>query len=279
MSGNFVTAAGRPAHLLAALILTAGCAARDAPTADEGWLDYFEVVDTVTMADGVIRQLLVDRATFPEQPWRLRGVGSEPWLLTPEDGARVASALMGYPPDHDVPYWPSWARTYGARTDRTVFAAATFTYVVRMYGPDGASGDSISTPPPSWMQGERPGPGQFAAESEEDVATYLSGLTVITGLAAVSESVLIVAHGRYRRGRSGQSANDIDQLLMGRTPSSHRYVQTSVYVNVFVNGARVVTDEPAPGEILGYAPGRVVFGRRLPGEGATRLTEYAWKRR
>ncbi len=263
----------------ALLVLAAGCGDPAVSAADADWLDYFEVVDTVTMADSVLRPLLADRMTSTEQPWRVRGVGSEPWLLTPQNGTRVADAAMGYPPDHDVPYWPSWARTYGARTDRTVFAAATFTYVIRMYGADRTiHDDSISSPPPSWVQGARPRQGQFIDQREEDFEAYLGGLTVVTGLAAVSDSALIVAHGRHRHEPFGQPADDIDQLLVGYNPSSYPYVTVSDYVNLYLNGTRVVTDAPAPGEILGYARGRVVFGRRLPGGAGTRLTEFAWKR-
>ena len=263
--------------VLAALILAGACQRAPAPQGGE-WLDYFEVVDSVTMTDSVVRPLLMNRFRFPEQPWRVPGIGSEPWLLTPADGEAAAREAMGYPPDHDVPYWPAWTRTFGARTGATVFAAGTFTYVVRIYGAGAAWGDSVSTPPPSWVQGERPLMEQFPVPQEEAVNAYLRGVTVITGLASVADSVLIVAHGRYRHMPFGRPAGEIDHLLVGYTTSSHPYVRVSDYLNVYVHGKRVVTDAPATGEILGYGQGRVLFGRRLPGGAGTRLTEYVWRR-
>ncbi len=271
------TSAARTLGVLAAVILAGACQRAPAPQ-DGDWLDYFEVVDSVTMTDSVIRPLLMNRFRFPEQPWRVQGVGSESWLLTPADGEGAAREAMGSPPDHDVPYWPSWTRTYGARTGATVFAAGTFTYVVRIYGAGAASGDSISAPPPSWVQGERPSMGQFPGPQEETANAYLRGLTVVTGLASVADSVLIVAHGRYRRMPFGRPADEIDHLLVGDAPSSNPHVRVSDHLNLYVNGERVVTDAPATGEILGYGEGRVVFGRRLPEGAGTRVTEYVWRR-
>ena len=73
-----------------------------------------------------------------------------------------------------------------------------------------------------------------------------------------------------RPGRLDQIVGGYPARLLGLTAMSE-------YVNVYVDGRRLVTDAPAPGEILGYGPGRVVFARRMPGQAGYRLTEYAWK--
>ena len=52
----------------------------------------------------------------------------------------------------------------------------------------------------------------------------------------------------------------------------------SDYVNVYVAGKRVVTDASTPGEILGYGPGRVVFGKRMASQSGYILSEFALRR-
>ena len=124
---------------------------------DAGWLDYFEPVDTLQVADSVLVRLLLARDSAQDGLWRVPGLGSQAWLHSPADGMRAAEALMGFPPDiGQVPYWPSWVSFLGARAAGTVFGAADLVYVVRAYGTDGSWGDSIFTAPPSWRQARRP---------------------------------------------------------------------------------------------------------------------------
>ena len=184
---------------------------------------------------------------------------------------------MGIPRDvGEVPYWPSWMRIYGATTGSTVFAATNFTYAIRVYGGDGV--DSISVAPPSWRQARRPERGEFAYSTAAEDRAYFRSFTFLTGLAAVSDGVLIVTHGRYVDVPDGP-AGRLDQIVGGYPARLLGLTAMSEYVNVYVDGRRLVTDAPAPGEILGYGPGRVVFARRMPGQAGYRLTEYAWKPR
>ena len=244
--------------------LAAGC---DEPGYHANWLDYFEPVDTLHIADSVLVRLLVQRDSARYGVWRVTDLGSQAWLRSPSHGERVADAMMGLPPDVSyVPYWPSWASILGAQAGLTVFAATNLTYVVRVYGADGSRGDSIVAHPPSWKQARRPARGEFAYATDGELRAYFSSFNVITGLAAVSEDVLVVTHGR-RVDVSDDPA--LDQIVGGRAVSE--------YVNVYARGLRLVTDAPAPGEILGYGTGRLVFGKRVAGRTGYILTEYVWQ--
>ena len=175
----------------------------------------------------------------------------------------------------EVPYWLSWRKVYGARMGSTVFAAANLAYVVRVYGADGSWADSIFTPPPSWKQARRPERGEFAGATTGEIRAYFSTFNVITGLAAVSEGVLIVTHG-HLVDVSDDLAGRLEQVLGGRH-ARPKLKFASERVNVYADGRRLVTDAPTPGEILGYGPGRVVFGQRIAGRTGYILTEYAWR--
>lgn len=99
---------------------------------------------------------------------------------------------------------------------------------------------------------------------------------MITGLAAVSEGVLIVTHGR-RIDVADDPDGSLKRLVGGR-PTYRGMSAISDYVNVYVAGKRVVTDASTPGEILGYGPGRVVFGKRMASQSGYILSEFALRR-
>ncbi len=261
----------------------AGCADDAADRAD--WLDFFFVVDTLTVADSSLSEMLSERDSTPERPWRVLGLGSRTLLWSPSHGSRAAYALAGLPRDvMEVPYWPGWSRTCGAAGGSTVFAAVNFVYRVRVYRTGGTPLDSIVEAPEAWRQAPRLKRGAFSgqlgddethAQTREEMRTYLRSASFITGLAAVSDSVLVVAHGRHVESPPGP-AGDLGHAV---APGCCRLLGLGVrsdYVNVYVNGRRVVADAPAPGEILGYWSGRVVFGRRAPGHAGYTLTEYVW---
>lgn len=233
----------------------AWCGAPD----DRGSLsDFFVVSGSLVVADTTFRKLLSERDSV--RPWRVMGLGSQAWLWSPSHGKRAAQAATALPRSiGETPYWTSWHKVYGAVAGSTVFHAVNFEYLIRVYGPGGVLVDSIDVAPESWRQAPRPRASEFVVaggqglgQDREAMCAYLEDATFITGMAAVSDSVLAVVHGRY-------SAPDIaDPGCVGGPWSMET---TSEYVNVFINGVNVVRDAPVPGEILGYGSGRIVFVR------------------
>lgn len=283
---RFWTARRGTAICLTAGTLVAGCADDAADRAE--WLDYFNVVDTLAVADSSLLEMISERDAAPERPWRVTGLGPETLLWSPSHGSSAADALMGLPRDvGNTPYWGSWSHIHGAQGGSTVFAAVNFVYLVRVYR-DGGLIDSIGTAPESWRQAPRLKQGAFSGQSAfsgqireetgEEMRAYLRDATFITGLAAISDSVLVVAHGRYTEGLAGP-AGDVDRAVSPGRASNGLPVTRSDYVNIYVNGRRVVADAPAPGEILGYWSGRIVFGKRASGHAGYTLTEYVWSGR
>ena len=241
-----------------------------------GWHDHFDTAGTLHVTDSALVRLLEQWDSPKADLWRVPDLGSGAWLSSPTAGARAADAMMGLPPDiGNVPYWPSWVSILGAKAGLTVYAATDFAYVVRAYGDDGSWGDSIITAPPSWRQARRPERGEFEGTGVPELRAYLGSFNVITSLAAVSEEVLIVSHGRLVD-VSDDLAGRLDQIV-GRRRASPGMSAASEKVNVYVNGRRLITDAPSPGELLGYGPGRVVFGRRIAGRTGYTLTEYTWQ--
>lgn len=97
------------------------------------------------------------------------------------------------------------------------------------------------------------------------MCAYLRDATFITGLAA--DSVLVVTHGRYLGAGTGTLNGPCDEPW-----SLAKLTDRSEYANVFVHGVNVVRDARAPGEILGYASGRVVVVRPSGGGGDSSYT-------
>ena len=155
-----------------------------------------------------------------------------------------------------------------------MFYAVNLVYLIRVYGPGGVLVDSIDVAPDSWRQLPRPKPGEFIVGDErgdtqdrEKMCAYLRDATFITGLAAVSDSVLVVTHGRYLGAGTDTLNGPCDEPW-----SLAKLTDRSEYANVFVHGVNVVRDARAPGEILGYASGRVVVVRPGGGGGDSSYT-------
>ena len=98
-------------------------------------------------------------------------------------------------------------------------------------------------------------------EEREEIREYRQSHTIITGLAAVSEHVFIVAHGRYELDPTDAGPDD----LVART----------LWIDVYRDGERLIADYPSPGEILAFGQNVVLFLERRAAEGQWRISEYS----
>ena len=96
-----------------------------------------------------------------------------------------------------MPYWPSWHRSVGAIGGATVFGASNFVYTIRQYTWEGTVLDSIAEAPSSWRPARLLQRGAFSDQNHDEMREYLKGATFVVGMAAVSDAVVVVAHGRY----------------------------------------------------------------------------------
>lgn len=185
------------------------------------WHDVFHVVDSVTLASDVLGQLLGERDAGADlgAGWRAPFPGSAKMLRGPRQGERAAQLLVGLPREvGDVPYWPSWHRSVGAIGGATVFGASNFVYTIRQYTWEGTVLDSIAEAPSSWRPARLLQRGAFSDQNHDQMREYLKGATFIVGMAAVSDAMVVVAHGRYVDSPTDAGGTDEPSLPFARAP-------------------------------------------------------------
>lgn len=79
-----------------------------------------------------------------------------------------------------------------------VLVNTSFSPRIRVYDRDGDSLRTFGDPPPSWVQPTPPSPGQMEGGStEEQLRRWLTSFTIVTGLATVEDSLVVVQYGRH----------------------------------------------------------------------------------
>lgn len=192
------------------------------------------------------------------------GASSSEMAVLASSGRALATAFPKPEIVDETPYWGKGIPFFRVAASNGIqtFVASNLFYPIEIYDASGRLSDSLTQPPPSWKQAHRPRMGQFANVGEgahERVLArerYLRDATMIIGLAVVSDSVLIVNHG--------SEAQEIDGELS----------ITPTVTDVYVNGRKVATDLPSPGEILAYSRNSVFFLVRDSGQ--REVTEYVW---
>lgn len=159
----------------------------------------------------------------------------------------------------DTPYWTSLFSAVSATGGGRVYESVNLSYPIRVYGCDAEQMLGAIGAPPHWRQAERPKLGEFAPENREKWYDYLRSFTIITGLAAVADTVLVVNHGVF-------------------TPSEEnpRHVQNT-HLDVYVNGRRVLTGLPSPGEIVAYSQQSIFFAQSSAKQVPFEIIEYTWR--
>lgn len=235
------------------------------------WDGLFQAVDSTELSDSALAEIHASMQQAGSRPWRVRDLHSSvEFLWTARQGADIAASVMAVPREvMDTPYWVSWARTVGAPSGDLIFAATSLLYPVRVYSADGTLLDSLGVPPASWRQARRPDLGEFPPERDSDAAAHLQTFTMITGMAALADSVLIVAHGEYRA-----DARSFPATAIGR---EYGLSLVTSMLDVYVMGTRVISDEPAPGAILGYSRDAVLFLKSNSPHLGWKVIEYRWR--
>lgn len=254
------------------------------------WTDFFEVRAPVALSADVLRTIQAD--TLRSRWGRI----ASRWRLAEHIGPRVSSAalragrldrpfepgvesatfgaisrytrelgasLLEKPGElAEVPYWVSLdyfqvAAVGGGRT----YVASNLFYPIRIHDGQGRLRDSLSVPPRSWRPVRRPRRGEFTNDRRGDSTflAFLQTFTMITDMAVVADSVLIVNHGAYRLER--------DDVL--RIQPTHS--------DIYVKGERVATDLASPGTLLAYSPSSLFFLASGAPDGGWAVIEYVWR--
>lgn len=184
---------------------------------------------------------------------------AEGFAHTVVSGERLAASVAPIPREVlETPYWPSIFRQVGAEADGRVYAATNLLYRIYTFVGEGGPVDSIVAPPPSWREPRRPGEGEFPPERTAEWSSYLDSLTVVDGLAAICDSVLVVSTGKFRAANASVPAE-----------ASH---QLQVYVNRQLRGV----DLPSPGDLAAYSNSSLFF-LETDSQSGGKLVEYVWR--
>jgi hypothetical protein len=276
----------RNVAFLLSLSVVGGASCRSAPSSD--WDDLFESRPPVHLSGDPLR--LVETVTdskasvgrtsrlVSERDYSISLSALRDGRFTTAAIAEQAAVLAAYGPDlggtfpqpqvvGDTPYWDKGIpfQQYAASGAGRTFVASNLFYPILVYDGSGVLIDSLNQRPRSWRDARRPSSGEFAnvgvgADHRRRARDeYLHSLTVITGLALIADSVLLVNHGTSAREVSGR---------LEALPTT---------VDVYVHGTRVASDLPSPGEILAYSRTSVFFLARQASESA--LREYVWRNR
>lgn len=272
---------------LALAALLVGCSQ---PAHEATWSDLFHIGQPIPLTESGVSALHEDTArtgTFHRiTTLRLaRALGptvsvsalrSGEFVTRPDPGAGVAqlgpmdqnnrdfaASLWAKPRIiEETPYWVSLPYVpMSASTGRRTFVATNLFYPIRIYDPALRLVDSLSVTPPSWREVRRPELGEFAPDDDVALLSWLQSFTMITGLATVADSVLVVTHGAYRL--------QPDRTLPIEPTTSA----------VYVNAQRIIEDAPSPGPIVAYSRTSVYFLTSRPPNGRWELTEYIWRER
>ena len=155
-------------------------------------------------------------------------------------------------------------RQVGAMGGQWIFVATNFVYPIFIYSSGGFLIDSIGEPPPSWRQGRRPLVGEFPPSRRTEWHDYLRGISVISALAVMSDSVLVVTHGRIEPER--------------RVSATYHGTRTT-HADIYLSGRLLAVDLPAPGELVAYSNTSLFFLERAEGSPGGQVSEYVWRPR
>ena len=264
-----------------ALVIVAPCLSSCEGPRSVSWSDLFDVRSAVSLTGAGVAALtgyinepegysppgalgLVSvsslRSGNPESV-RARRDGSSGFARTTVSGRNLARSVAPFPPHVlETPYWTSAMRQVGAMGGDWIFVATNLVYPIFIHGSDGLLVDSVGQPPPSWRQARRPVTGEFPPSRRAEWHDYLRGITVISALAVMSDSVLVVTHGRIE-------------------PEGYTHRTTTTHADIYLSGRLLAVDLPAPGELVAYSNTSLFFlqstGRSLGGQ----ISEYVWRPR
>ena len=273
----------RSVRFLAVVVVSACLSSCEGPR-PLSWQELFEVRSAVSLTEAGVATLigypndsdpppsalgLVSvsslRSGNPESV-RARRDGSSGFARTTVSGRNLARSVTFYP-SHilDTPYWTGRMRQIGAIGGDWIFVATNWVYPIFVYSSEGLLVDSVGQPPPSWQQARRPAVGEFPPSRRTEWRDYLRDITVISALAVMSDSVLVVTHGRI------EPDEETNRAALDR--------HTTTHADIYLSGRLLAVDLPAPGELVAYSNTSLFFLERAEGSLGGQISEYVWRPR
>jgi hypothetical protein len=97
----------------------------------------------------------------------------------------------------ETPFWIFFVQDRAAVAGDRIYVSSSFDPFIRVFSTSGDSLSVFGTAPPHWVAPSRPGVETLSAPGDQErIAEWVRGFTVVTGLAAVDD-VVIVQYGRH----------------------------------------------------------------------------------
>lgn len=156
------------------------------------------------------------------------------------DEAGEFTGLSRWDPEiAEVPYWSNVAVDHVAVGSRALAIANSLKYPIWYYTSPEGPGRAFGEPPASWSGASRLKGDEFAGgrAGTQKLGEWLNTFTVVAGLHMLSDSLILVSHGRYRT-EPGMPMPEMFRI--------HPYA-----VDVYdLAGRKLVEDVPLPGTII-----------------------------
>lgn len=128
------------------------------------------------------------------------GIGtlSERYAALTRTGETIATFGVRRPAPSRFPAGNFIVDDHQAVAGDRILVNTSFSPRIRVYDSEGDSVRAFGEPPPSWTGAAPPSPGEVEGGSdEEQMRRWLTSFTIVTGLATVGDSLVVVQHGRH----------------------------------------------------------------------------------
>jgi hypothetical protein len=124
--------------------------------------------------------------------------GQDRLMEVTSSGEVLRTFFRPEPDPADVPYWTALLTEVAAPTRDGTAVATNLKFPIYLLDATGAATDSITEPPTSWNPAPEPELGAFAGTRQSAFTTeYLPGITKISRLDLVLDSLLMVTYARF----------------------------------------------------------------------------------
>lgn len=190
----------------------------------------------------------------------LVGIGTrrERYAAVTRDGETVGTFGVRRPDPTRFPAGNFVFDDHAAVAVDRILVNTSFSPRIRVYD---AAGDSLRTfgdPPPSWVDPEPPSPGQVEGGStEKQMRLWLTSFTVVTNLATLGDSLVVVQYGRHDPTPEQSYRVRHETIDVYRLDGTKLYQDLPLDEPILAGGDRLYTLEsepPGPWTIGVYSP-------------------------
>lgn len=184
------------------------------------------------------------------------GTRSERYAALTRTGETVATFGVRQPAPSRFPAGNFIVDDHQAVAGGRVLVNTSFSPRIRVYDTEGDSVRTFGEPPPSWTGAEPPSPGEVEGGSdEEQMRRWLTSFTIVTSLATVGDSLVVVQHGRHDPTPEQAYRVRHEWIDVYRLDGTKLYEEIPLEESIVAGGDRLYTlgeEPPGPWTIHAY---------------------------